>query len=205
MNSNHRWFLHLLWRLTSPGNEDVLICINASFMTQRVLKPWWWMVGAFTSQWRMPAGTLGPKRGWLWRPTSPGNEDVLICINASFMTQRVLKPWWLWTYQNSAVKRASAKAIPGWVTSWEVWFRGAKSGQYCVIEGGSLHLSSYTPWRRASWILFNSPHLLKSCISPCIVYTCVNGIFYLLNPNPSLVLYIVYIRIVKVYICVLHI
>jgi len=29
----------------------------------------------------------------VWRPTSPGNEDVLICINAPFMTQRVLKPW----------------------------------------------------------------------------------------------------------------
>jgi len=56
----------------------------------------------------------------VWRPTSPGNEDVIICINASFMTQRVLKPWWLWIYQNSAVKRASARAIPGWVTSWEV-------------------------------------------------------------------------------------
>jgi hypothetical protein len=68
-----------------------------------------------------PAGTLGPKKGWLWRSTSPGNEDVLICINAQFMTQRVLKPWWQWTYQNSAVKRAAARAIPGWVTSWEVW------------------------------------------------------------------------------------
>jgi hypothetical protein len=49
----------------------------------------------------------------LWRPTSPGNENVLICINTSFMTQRVLKPWWLWTYQNSVVKRAFARAVPG--------------------------------------------------------------------------------------------
>jgi hypothetical protein len=32
-------------------------------------------------------------KGWCdVRPTSPGNEDVLICINAPFMTQRVLKP-----------------------------------------------------------------------------------------------------------------
>jgi hypothetical protein len=89
--------------------------------------------------WRSSAGTLGPKRGWLWHPTSSRNDDVLICINASFMTQRVLKPWWPWTYPNSAVKRASARVIPGWVTSWETWFGGAKSGQYCVIEGRSLH------------------------------------------------------------------
>jgi len=117
------------------------------------------MVGACTSPRGLPAGTrwdakngvipwgssartLGPKGGWLWRPTSPGNEDVLICINAPFMTQRVLKPWWSWTYQNSAVKRAAARAIPGWVTSWEVWYGEPKSGQYCVIEGGSLHLLS---------------------------------------------------------------
>jgi len=80
---------------------------------------WWERAQA---QWGTPAGTLGPKRGWLWRSTSPGNEDVLICINAPFMTQRVLKPWWSWTYQNSAVKRAFARAILGWVTSWEVWF-----------------------------------------------------------------------------------
>jgi len=90
----------------------------------------------------------------LWRPTSPGNEDVLICINASFMTQRVLKPWWSWTYQNSAVKRVSARAIPGWVTSWEVWFGEAKTDNivslwvsrykwyqsYCPAwDGGSVH------------------------------------------------------------------
>jgi len=97
---------------------------------------WWERAQA---QWGTPAGTLSPKRGWLWRPTSPGNEDVLICINAPFMTQLILKPWWLWTYQNFAVKRAFARAIPRWVTFWEVWFGGAKSGQYCVIGGGSLH------------------------------------------------------------------
>jgi hypothetical protein len=96
------------------------------------------MGGACTSQWGTPAGTLGPKRGWLWRPTSFANEDVLICINASFMTQHVLKPWWLWTYQNSVVKRASARVVLGWVTSWEVWFEGSKCGQYCVIVGESL-------------------------------------------------------------------
>jgi hypothetical protein len=90
----------------------------------------------------------------LWRPTSPGNEDVLICINAPFMTQCVLKPWWSWTYQNSAVKRASARAIPGWVTSWEVWYGEPKAdnivslgvGRYkwyqshCPAwDGGSVH------------------------------------------------------------------
>jgi hypothetical protein len=96
------------------------------------------MVGACTSQWEMPAGTLGPNRGWLWRPTSPENEDVLICINASFMTQRILKPWWLWTYQNSAVKCASARAIPAWVTSWEVWFGEPKADNIV-----SLRVSHY--------------------------------------------------------------
>jgi hypothetical protein len=45
----------------------------------------------------------------------------------------------------------------------------------------------------------------KSRISHCIVYTCVNGIFYILNHNPSLVLYIVYILRVRVYIRVLYI
>jgi hypothetical protein len=66
-------------------------------------------------------------RLFVWRPISPGNEDVLICINASFMTQRILKLWWSWTYQNSAVKRTSARAILGWVTSWEVWFGEPKA------------------------------------------------------------------------------
>jgi hypothetical protein len=28
------------------------------------------------------------------------------------------------------------------MTSWEVWLRGAKSGQYCVIGGGLLQLES---------------------------------------------------------------
>jgi len=36
----------------------------------------------------------------LWHPTLPGyeNEYVLICIFAPFLTQRVLKSWWPWTY-----------------------------------------------------------------------------------------------------------
>jgi hypothetical protein len=45
----------------------------------------------------------------------------------------------------------------------------------------------------------------KSHISHCIVYTCVNDIFYILNPNPSSVLYIVYILRVRVYIRVIYI
>jgi len=96
------------------------------------------MGGPCTSPWGSPAGMPGPKRGWLWRPTSLGNGDVLTCINAPFMTQLVLKPLWPWTYQKSAVKHASARVVPGWVTSWKTWFGGAKSGQYCVIGGGSL-------------------------------------------------------------------
>jgi hypothetical protein len=90
----------------------------------------------------------------VWRPTSPGNEDVLICINAPFMTQRVLKPWWQWTYQNSAVKRAAARAISGWVTSWEVWYEEPKADSIVSLgvdrykwyqshcpawDGGSVH------------------------------------------------------------------
>jgi hypothetical protein len=72
--------------------------------------------------WQSSTGMLGPKRGWLWRPTSLGyrNRYVLICIFATFLTKHVLKPWWPWTYQNSAVKRASARVVPGWVNSWEV-------------------------------------------------------------------------------------
>jgi len=80
---------------------------------------WWERAQA---QWGTLTGTLGLKRGWLWRPTLLGNEDVLICINAPFMTQRILKSWWSWIYQNSVVKRASARTISRWVTSWEVWF-----------------------------------------------------------------------------------
>jgi hypothetical protein len=94
---------------------------------------WWEHAQA---QWGTPAGTLGPKRGWLWRPTSPGNDDVLICINEEFMTQHVLKPWWSWTYQNSAVKHASARAIPGWVTSWEIWFGEPKADNIVSLGVG---------------------------------------------------------------------
>jgi hypothetical protein len=72
----------------------------------------------------------------MWRPISPGNEDVLICINAPFMTQRVLKPWWSWTYQNSAVKRAAARAIRGWVTSWEVWYGEPKADSIVSLGVG---------------------------------------------------------------------
>jgi hypothetical protein len=43
---------------------------------------------------------------------------------------------------NSAVNRASSRVIPEWVTSWKVWFGGAKSEQYCVGGGGSLQMAS---------------------------------------------------------------
>jgi hypothetical protein len=90
--------------------------------------------------WGSPARTLGPKGGWLWRPTSPENEDVLICINAPYMTQCVLKPWWQWTYQNSPVKRAAARAIPGWVTSWEVWYGEPKADSIVSLGVGRYSL-----------------------------------------------------------------
>jgi len=90
---------------------------------------------------------------WKWR--------CAYMYNAPFMTQRVLKPWWSWTYQNSVVKRASARAIPGWVTSWEVWYGELKADNivslgvgrykwyqsYCPAwDGGSVH----KPMRDAS-------------------------------------------------------
>jgi hypothetical protein len=111
------------------GAKSGQYCVIGGGSLQIVSEPlpslrWWERTQA---HWGTPAGTLGPKRGWLWRLTSPGNEDVLICINAPFMTQRVLKLWWLWTYQSFAVERTSARAIPGWVTSWEVWFGKPKA------------------------------------------------------------------------------
>jgi hypothetical protein len=40
---------------------------------------------------------------------------VYICINAPSLTQRILKLWWPWTYQNSVVKSASARVVQdGW-------------------------------------------------------------------------------------------
>jgi hypothetical protein len=77
----------------------------------------------------------------VWRPTSLRNEDILKCIKP-FLTQRVLKLWWSWIYQNSTVKHTSTRVLPRWVTSWEIWFREAKSGQYCVIRGKLLQMIS---------------------------------------------------------------
>jgi hypothetical protein len=116
------------------GAKSGQYCVSGGAPLQMVSEPlpslrWWERAQA---QW----GTLGPKRGWLWRPTSPGNDDVLICIDALFITQRVLKPWWLWIYQNSAVKRAYAIAIPGWVTSWEVWFGEPKADNIVSVGVG---------------------------------------------------------------------
>jgi hypothetical protein len=88
---------------------------------------------------------------WVW-------EWVWVCayiyiyIFTSFLIQRILKPW---TYQNSAVKRVNARVMPRWMTSWEIWFGGAKTEQYCVVmvgrykwyqnyciawDGGSMHM-----------------------------------------------------------------
>jgi hypothetical protein len=127
---------NLVW-----GAKSGQYCVIGGGSLQMVSEPlpslrWWECAQA---QWGTPAGTLGSKSGWLWRLISPGNENVLICINAPFMTQRVLKPWWRWTYQNSAVKRASVRAILGWVTSWEVWF-----GEQKVDNIVSLGVGRYT-------------------------------------------------------------
>jgi len=80
---------------------------------------------------------------------------------ASFLTQCVLKPWWPWTYQNSIVKRVSARVVPRWVTSWEVWFKGAKSGQYCVIGDGSLQMVS-KPLPNLRWESMHKPMRVAS-------------------------------------------
>jgi hypothetical protein len=120
------------------GAKSGQYCIIEGGSLQMVSEPlpslrWWERAQA---QWETPAGKLGSKRGWLWRPTSPGNEDVLICINVPFMTQRVLKPWWQRTYQNSVVKRVAARAIPRWVTSWEVWFGESKADNIVSLRVG---------------------------------------------------------------------
>jgi len=103
-----------------------------------------WDAKNWGTPWGSSAGTLGPKSGWLWRPTLLRYENgyVLICIFTSFLIQRILKLWWSWTYQNSAVKRASAREVQRWVTHWKIWLKRTKSGQYCIIGGESLHPSS---------------------------------------------------------------
>lgn len=116
--------------------------------------PWGSLVGTYWDTknaviiWGLSARAIGSKRGWLWRPITSGygNGDVLICINTSFLTQRVLKSWWPWVCQNSAIKRASTRVV---LTSWEVWFGRAKSGKYCVVRSGSLQecvLKRWWPW-----------------------------------------------------------
>jgi hypothetical protein len=107
----------------------------------------------------------------IWRPTSSGNCDVLICINALFLTQRVLKQWWSWTYQNSAVKCASAIVVPRWVTSWEVWFRGAKSGQYCVVWSGSLQCKNFLLVIFYQW----NTHIFRSKKLSDAMHACTTG------------------------------
>jgi hypothetical protein len=92
---------------------------------------------------RVVSGTLGPMRGWLWHLKSLGyaNGDVLICIFALFLKQHVLKPWWVWTYQNSAVKHAFARVVSEWVSSWEVWFGRAKADNIVLLGGGIIRNS----------------------------------------------------------------
>jgi hypothetical protein len=134
------------WEVRFKWAKSGQYCVIGGGSLQMVSEPlpslrWWERAQA---QWGTPAGTLGPKRGWLWRPTLPENVDVLIWINAPFMTQRVLKPWWSWTYQNSAVKRTSARAISGWVTSWKVWFEEPKADN--IVSLGVCRYSGKSTW-----------------------------------------------------------
>jgi hypothetical protein len=91
---------------SSTKMGDIIGSLVWGSQKRTILCRWGWVVtngiraiaqlkmgGACTSPWGSPAGTLGPKRRWLWRPTSLGNEDVLICINTPFLTQRILKLW----------------------------------------------------------------------------------------------------------------
>jgi hypothetical protein len=149
----------LIWSLVQGSQKPTILCHWEWVVTNGIriivqpemggvcISPWGLPAGTHWDTknemilWRSPSGTLGLKRMWLWRPTSLeyGNENVLICIFAPFLTQPVLKPWYPWTYQNSTIKNAIARVVPGWVTSWEVWFKRAKSEQYCASEVGSLH------------------------------------------------------------------
>jgi hypothetical protein len=100
---------------------------------------------------------------FLWCLTSSGHVKgyVLICIFSPSLTQRVLKLRWPWTNQNSVVKHASARVVPRWVTSWEVWFGGAKSGQYYIIGGGSLQMVS-EPLPNLRWGSVDKPMRVAS-------------------------------------------
>jgi hypothetical protein len=63
------------------------------------------------------------------------------------------------------IKRAFARVVLGWVTSWEVWFGGAKSGQYCVIGGESLHTHTHTHTHTLSLSLSLSLSLCVNLLS----------------------------------------
>jgi hypothetical protein len=62
---------------------------------------------------------------------------MYICTLLDTMRFKVVRPW---TYQKFTVKHASGRVVLGWVISWEVWFGGVKSGQYCIVGSGSLQM-----------------------------------------------------------------
>jgi len=133
------------------------------------------MGGACTSPWRSlvaPAGT--PSMGWSHEGCQRGRwvqEGVIVTSHIAWewgyaymykrtlLEQRILKPWWPWTYQNFAVKRASARVVLGWVTSWEVWFGGAKSEQYCVVGVGRYKWPSLQSFFLVFFFSLNIMHL----------------------------------------------
>jgi hypothetical protein len=99
---------------------------------------------------------------------------VLICINAPYMTQRVLKPWWQWTYQNSAVKRAVARAIPGWVTSWEVWYGEPKADSIVSLGVDRYNQPTSPSTHHHTLSLFKSPYPHRHAIIDGIVLQAIN-------------------------------
>jgi predicted GNAT superfamily acetyltransferase len=68
----------------------------------------------------------------VWRLTSPRNEDLLICINAPFLTQHIWRPIGLG-------ERNKALSLTVRVT------QDIKTRQYYVVRGGSLVRNS-TMW-----------------------------------------------------------
>jgi len=146
-------------------------------LTQRFLKPWWpWTYqnsAVKRASTRVVPGWVTSWEVWFWGAKSrqycvvgvgcyklyeshcpawdagsmPSPWECAYMYKPTFLTQHVLKPWWPWTYQNSAVKYASTGVVPGWVTSWEVWFGGAKSEQDCVVGVGHYKCGSYERWR----------------------------------------------------------
>jgi hypothetical protein len=105
-------------------------CVIGGGSLQMVSEPlpslrWWERAQAYKGRRRALAGM--PRMGWSHEGRQRGRwvqrgSDCDVPHRLGMRMWCVLKPWWQWTYQNSAVKWAAARANLGWVTSWEVWY-----------------------------------------------------------------------------------